>query len=93
MKNKHYQTTNLQENEVRGHPGWRNLWSDGGWRELMTTTIFSSDQTFGHVLLHAIYTVWNGFVSGVTSGTDCNFDVKVAPELFGAVYVCAHSPV
>jgi len=56
----------------------------------MTTTIFSSDQTFGHVLSHAIYTVWNGFVSGVTSGTDCNFDVKVAPELFGADY--AHIP-
>jgi len=34
MKNKHYQTTNLQENEAGGHPGWRNLWSDGGWRGL-----------------------------------------------------------
>jgi len=92
MKNEH-QTTNLQENEARGNPGWRNLWSDGGWRGMMTTTIFSSDQTFGYVLSHAIYTVWSGFVSDVTSGTDCNFDVKVAPELFCAEYVCAHSTI
>lgn len=95
MKNKHCQTINLQENEARGHPGWRNLLSDGGWRGVMATTIFSSDPTFGHVLSRAFYTVWNGFVSGVTDsgGTDCNFVVRVAPELFGAEYVCTHSPV
>lgn len=93
MKNKHSETTDLQENEARDHPGWRNLWSDVGWRGVMTTTIFCSDHIFGHVLSHTIYMVWNGFVSGVTRDTGCNFDVKISPELFGAKYVCAHSPL
>jgi len=93
MKNKHCKTTNLQENEARGHLGWRNLWSDGGWKGVMTTTTFTSDPTFGHVLSHAIYTVWIGFVSGVTSCTDCNFDVRVAPEFSCAECVCAYSPI